>query len=119
MKDLNLGPDTDAVIEQYDRTVKRHVRETDTASADWNRCYNELFTRAQALLDLLHRWKNAAWCEHDNSPAHICGGPHVQVRYNDDRPGSVFESIVVVERYDRVGTTFSEVPHHVITLPRP
>lgn len=112
MKDLNLGPDSEAVIKRYQEIVRSHKR-------GMTKEYNELFAEAQCLLDLLERWVQIAWCRHDSSPAHICGGPHVQVRYADDSPGSVFESIVVVERYDRVGTTFPEVPHHVINLPRP
>jgi len=119
MNDLNLGPDTDAVIEQYNRTVKQHVLDVQAGFGDAVKRYNELFTQAQGLLDLLQRWQNTCWCVHDNSPAHVCGGPHLQVRYSDDRPGSTFETIVVVERYDRIGTTFPEVHHDIIRLPRP
>ena len=102
MKDLNLGPDSRQIIARYKRVAYDKEMSASIASE---------------MAAMLERWMEAEWCWHDSSPAHICGGPHVQVRYADDKAGSKFKAITVVEKYDRVGTTFPEVPHHVINLP--
>jgi len=104
MRDLNLGPDTARLVQNY-RTIREHPEAT----------LSDITMIATQMGAMLERWITVGWCWPDCCPAAVCGGPHVTVHYEDDRMGSVFKPCDVVEPYNRIGTTFPEVPYRVVT----
>jgi len=98
MRDLNLGPDTKRLVQNFNHIVKHTPHDGTVISA----C-------AVAMAAMLERWLNVGWCWPDACPATVCGGPHVKVRYDFDK------TVDVIEPIHKVGTTFAEAPYHVIT----
>jgi hypothetical protein len=92
MRDLNLGPDSQKLIDAF-RALDRDQRVI-AAKAD------ELYMSAIGMARMLERWIEVAWCWPDACPARICKGPHVRVRYENSK------TIEVIEPIDRVGETF-------------
>jgi len=94
LRDLNLGPDTKRLVERY-RTVEVENSQ-------------QLREHADNMVAMLERWIEVGWCWVCASPATVCGGPHVKVRYTMGRLTEVIESA------NKVGETFPDVPHTVI-----
>jgi hypothetical protein len=107
MRELNLGPDSKRLVERYRKIDEPFVQD----KKDWQ----AKAKLAHEMAAMLERWMTVAWCWPDNCPATICGGPHVKVRYEDDRMGNQKKPVEVIEPYNKIGTTFPEVPYHVIT----
>jgi hypothetical protein len=96
MRDLNLGPDTKALIAKYRAQEDDRTFLTDD------------------MADMLERWLDVAWCWPDACPARICGGPHVRVKYQHDRMNTSPNPIEVIEPATHVGETFPDVPYTII-----
>jgi hypothetical protein len=96
LRDLNLGPDTRKLINR------------------WSKAGPAAGDISHEMAAMLERWITVAWCWPDACPAAVCAGPHVKVRYEDDRMGSQKKPVEVIEPYNKIGTTFPEVPYHVI-----
>jgi hypothetical protein len=107
MRDLNLGPDSKRLVERY--------REFTQGELPLKEAHVVLALQANSMAAMLERWITVGWCWPDACPATICGGPHVKVRYEDNRMGSTFRPCEVIEPYNQIGTTFKEVPYRVIT----
>jgi hypothetical protein len=99
LRDLNLGPDSKKLIDQYHRAAG--------SSTGVEAGY--AVKLAVDMAKMLERWIEVGWCWPDACPATICGGPHVKVRYDFDK------TVDVIEPAHKVGTTFPETPYHVIT----
>jgi hypothetical protein len=100
MRDLNLGPDTRKLVKRWRDDVDS------TTLAEFPAKVSDI---GDDMVAMLERWLNVGWCWPDACPATICGGPHVKVRYEFDK------TVDVIEPIHKVGTTFAETPHHVIT----
>jgi hypothetical protein len=101
LRDLNLGPDSKKLVERF-RSMKIEGPP------------GRLAMITQEMATMLDRWITVGWCWPDACPATICGGPHFKVRYEDDKMGEQKKPIEVIEPYSKIGTTFPEVPYHVI-----
>jgi hypothetical protein len=110
MRDLNLGPDTRKMIERYNDRCKREAPDFNAPAVE------TLEAAAHEMAAMLKRWMTIAWCWTDACPATICGGPHVRVVYEQDALGFAkpFKRVEVIEPYNKIGTTFKDVPFHVI-----
>jgi len=97
LRDLNLGPDTKRLIGQY-----RAARENRDVTL------NDISLFATQMAAMLERWLTVGWCWVCACPATVCGGPHVKVRYEFDK------TVDIIEPINKVGTTFTETPYHVI-----
>jgi hypothetical protein len=105
MRDLNLGPDSKHLVQNYRALSKG--KPTDGS--------DPINMVASEMALMLERWINVAWCWPDACPATICGGPHVKVKYHPDAMPNTGKPVEVIEPANKVGQTFPEVPYHVIT----
>jgi hypothetical protein len=96
MRDLNLGPDSRDLIKKY----------RDPVYHQGNRS-----VVADNMAAMLERWMEVGWCWPDSSPARICGGPHVKVKYEFN------QSVEVIEPANKVGETFPDAKYTIITEP--
>lgn len=108
MRDLNLGPDTNRLIQNFHTLSTPRGEGNEGSLIDHA---NNIEACAVAMAAMLERWITVGWCWPDACPATICGGPHVKVRYDFDK------TVDVIEPANKVGTTFSEAPYHVVTNP--
>jgi hypothetical protein len=99
MRDLNLGPESSALISKYKRVAYDKGLAADVAGE---------------MARMLERWLDVAWCWPDACPARICGGPHVRVKYQHDRMLTTHNPIEVIEQAEHVGETFPDVPYTII-----
>ena len=99
MRNLDLGPETRRLIEEY----KRQAYDKEMAAA-----------LAGNMVKLLERWMEVSWCWVDAAPARICGGPHVRVKYQHDRMGQDPRPTEIIEPADHIGETFPDVPYTII-----
>jgi hypothetical protein len=107
MRDLNLGPDTRKLADNF-RALDRDQRTIEAKA-------NELYSAACQMTNMLERWLTVGWCWPDACPAAVCGGPHVEVEYEFDKTNHPVGNTAVIEPYNKIGTTFPEVPYHVVT----
>jgi hypothetical protein len=106
MKDLNLGPDSKRLVDQF-RKLDRDQR-TIESKAD------ETYSLACQMTNMLERWMTIAWCWPDNCPAQICSGPHVRVKYHHESTRHGVRPIEVIEPYNHIGERFPGVPYTII-----
>lgn len=106
MRDLNLGPETRRLIERW-RKIDRQAPGDEQAIV-------AIAMITSDMSRMLERWMDVAWCWHDASPARVCGGPHVRVKYQHDRMGQESRPIEIIEPADKVGETFPDVPYTII-----
>jgi hypothetical protein len=106
MRDLNLGPDSRKLIDNFN-TLEAKRRADDGAAYTENT--GNIAACATAMAAMLQRWIEVAWCWPDACPSQICGGPHVKVRYDFDK------TVEVMEPANRVGETFPDAKYTVVT----
>jgi hypothetical protein len=106
MRNLNLGPDSRKLIENF-RKIEAQRSQDDGAA--YTEHTGNIAACATAMAAMLARWIEVAWCWPDACPSQICGGPHVKVKYDFDK------TVEVIEPANQVGETFPEAPYHVIT----
>jgi hypothetical protein len=106
MRDLNLGPDSKKLIEQF--------RALDSDQRTIERKADELYSYASQMAKMLERWLDLAWCWTDACPAQVCKGPHFRVKYQHDRMVTSHNPIEVIEQAQHVGETFPDVPYTIV-----
>ena len=100
MRNLNLGPDTKAIISRYE-----------IARAQGSNNMEGIMVCASAMAKILERWMEVGWCWVCAAPASVCSGPHVRVSYKSTVSNKPLE---VIEPIDKVGETFPDVPYTII-----
>jgi hypothetical protein len=105
MRDLNLGPDSRALIASYNVANGEEIKAFRLA---------EIAKVAADMSKMLERWLDIGWCWPDACPAQICGGPHFRVKYQHDRMLTTHNPVEVIEQAQHVGETYPDVPYTII-----
>ena len=104
-----LGPITRRIVNLCKATLGREYWDSPEEYID---ALEKAVKKAQGALEF---WMESEWCWVDSGPARVCMGPHVKVRYEDDKAGSKFKPVEVIESVRNIGKSYPEVPYNVIT----